>query len=35
VEQQLDAAVQAGLLTQAEADAVRKAIDKSLITAGR
>ena len=35
VEQQLDAAVQAGLLTQAEADAVRNAIDKSLITAGR
>jgi hypothetical protein len=35
VEDQLDAAVKAGLLTQAEADAVRKAIDESLISSGR
>lgn len=35
VNEQLDAAVQAGLLTQAEADAVRQALGESLSTLGR
>jgi hypothetical protein len=35
VNEQLDAAVQAGLLTPAEADAVRAALDESLTNAGR
>jgi hypothetical protein len=35
VNEQLDAAVQAGLLTQAEADAVREALNESAISLGR
>lgn len=34
VEEQLDAAVQAGLLSQAEADALRKAIEQSGVNVG-
>jgi hypothetical protein len=35
LEERLDAAVTAGTLTQAEADAVQKAVDKGVIHAGR